>query len=450
MSSRSTPAGWAAEVTEEVPVATALGAAPVPQSILTEADADAAKATFSLSEFNLFYQFLVDNKDRFISISEVLRHRYESLVEDDDEEDDDVEERVLVAECILYTPAAYALYPLEEDEEDADDDDDDDDEKQVWTPEEMRIKAKEEAEAKVQTALASIDAAEKAFGGLFADEFKLACEKLQACMDPLATGAAAAERIIRKIMMNCFCAKAIMKALKKADRDLRDVVVLQCCSLCKDPKDQKAFLELGEQTYGGAFDDKEYRARLLLAYDKIRRLGKFGFKSNNQTLAERVGRRPRRGWYRTQHGVAAGSSSWKHERANTSTICWSDVGVYGLLPEDCEEKLYVLHKPSGTKVPIPLRMKGKGPFTLTSNWSAHDAQLLSSPSTTRLPSTFTEGNKHVFFTKTTQQFWSISKAFFALPEECNAIWINFARKKAQEVEEKMADILAKALQEAQG
>ena len=137
-------------------------------------------------------------------------------------------------------------------------------------------------------------------------------------------------------------------------------------------------------------------------------------------------------------------------RANSYTICWSDVGVYGLLPEDCEEKLYVLHKPSGTKVPIPLRMKGKGPFTLTSNWSAHDAQLLSSPSTTRLPSTFTEGNKHVFFTKTTQQFWSISKAFFALPEECNAIWINFARKKAQEVEEKMADILAKALQEAQG
>ena len=362
MSSRSTPAGWAAEVTEEVPVATALGAAPVPQSILTEADADAAKATFSLSEFNLFYQFLVDNKDRFISISEVLRHRYESLVEDDDEEDDDVEERVLVAECILYTPAVYALYPLEEDEEDADDDDDDDDddEKQVWTPEEMRIKAKEEAEAKVQTALASIDAAEKAFGGLFADEFKLACEKLQACMDPLATGAAAAERIIRKIMMNCFCAKAIMKALKKADRDLRDVVVLQCCSLCKDPKDQKAFLELAEQTYGGAFDDKEYRARLLLAYDKIRRLGKFGFKSNNQTLAERVGRRPRRGWYRTQHGVAAGSSSWKHGRANTGgASCAAALqepayvypanqpqsGMWGLS--------HILHQIDGDEAPVP-------------------------------------------------------------------------------------------------
>ena len=149
-------------------------------------------------------------------------------MEDDDEEDDDEEERVLVAECILYTPAAYPLYDLEEDEEEEeeeDDDDDDDDEKQVWTPEEMRIKAKKEAEAKVKKALASINAAEKACGGLFADEFKLA--RIRACMDSLATGAAAAERTIRKIMMNCSCAKA-MKALKQADRDLSDAVVLEC------------------------------------------------------------------------------------------------------------------------------------------------------------------------------------------------------------------------------
>jgi hypothetical protein len=160
-------------------------------------------------------------------------------------------------------------------------------------------------------------------------------------------------------MMNCFCAKA-MKALKKADRDLRNVVVLQCCSLCKDPKDQKAFLELGEQTYGGAFDDKEYRARLLLAYDKIRRLGKFGFKSNNQTLAERVGRRPRRGWYRTQHGVAAGSSSWKHGRANTGGASCaaalqepayvyptnqSQSGMWGLS--------HILHQIDGDEAPVP-------------------------------------------------------------------------------------------------
>jgi hypothetical protein len=328
------------------PDATALGAAPVPQRILTDADADAAKATFSLSEFNLFYQFLVDTEDRFISVSKVLQHRYK--------------ERVLVAECILYTPAAYPLYDLEEDEEEEEEeDDDDDDEKQVWTPEEMRIKAKKEAEAKVKKALASINAAEKACGGLFADEFKLAREKLRACMDPLATGAAAAERIIRKIMMNCFCAKA-MKALKKADRDLRDVVVLQCCSRCEDPKDRDAFVELGKQTYGGEFEDKEHRAQLLLAYDKVGRLRKWGFKSNNQKLAERVGRRPRRGFYRNQHGVAASSSSWKHGRANTGGASCaaalqepayvyptnqSQSGMWGLR--------HILHQIDGDEAPVP-------------------------------------------------------------------------------------------------
>ena len=96
-------------------------------------------------------------------------------------------------------------------------------------------------------------------------------------------------------------------------------------------------------------------------------------------------------------------------KASGYEISWPNVGVYGLLPEDCEKKLYVLHKPSGTKAPIPERMQGKGPLTLAMNWSAHDAELVTAD--------------HYYPHKVTQ--------FFPLPKQSEAQWIAFAKKIGQ-------------------
>ena len=112
------------------------------------------------------------------------------------------------------------------------------------------------------------------------------------------------------------------------------------------------------------------------------------------------------------------------EPNNDNKICWSKFGVYGLLPEDCEKKLYVLHKPSGTEAPMPERMQGKGPLTLAINWSAHDAELV-----------------------TANQIRHKVTQFFPLPEQSEAQWIAFARKIGQG---KLAQQLASLEQGAQG
>ena len=224
-----------AEVSTDQPAAEAFGAAPVHQSVLTRAEADAATTTFSLTEFHIFFHALtISDNDRYSAIIAVLEHRESAMVS---------------SRSAAAAPAA----------------DDDNEDEQVLTPEDLRNKAKEDANAKVIEALASIDTAEEACGGLFADEFKLARETLQACTDPLAAGAAAAQNIIHYIMMNCPCGKK--KALKKAAQDIRDVVVLRCRALCKDPKDRDGFLEQAARAYGSELD-KEVRAQLLLAYHK--------------------------------------------------------------------------------------------------------------------------------------------------------------------------------------
>ena len=84
------------------------------------------------------------------------------------------------------------------------------------------------------------------------------------------------------------------KAVKKADRDVRDVVVLRCRARCTNLKDREGFLEKATEAYDGQLD-KEIRAQLLLAYHKDPKNKERGFVSNNQVAAERRGGpRPRR------------------------------------------------------------------------------------------------------------------------------------------------------------
>ena len=225
------------EVSTDQPVAEAFGAAPVHQSVLTTAEADAATATFSLPEFRIFFQGLVISGNRYSAIIAVLKHK----------------ESGMVSSC-----SAAAAPAADEGKKE---------EEQVLTPQQLRNKAEEDAKAKVIEALASIDNAENTCGGLFAEWFNFARENLEDCTDPLAAGAAAAQNIIHYIMMKCPCGKK--KALKKAAQDIRDVVVLRCRALCKDPKDRDGFLEQAARAYGSELD-KEVRAQLLLAYHKDR------------------------------------------------------------------------------------------------------------------------------------------------------------------------------------
>ena len=109
----------------------------------------------------------------------------------------------------------------------------------------------------------------------------------------------------------------------------------------------------------------------------------------------------------SQHQLATIMSDLE---ANGYNICWANVGVYGLLPEDCEKKLYVLHKPSGIAAPIPERIQGKGPLTLAKNWSVHDAELVTA-------------DGHYYPHKVTH--------FLLTPEQSEAQWIAFAKRTGQ-------------------
>ena len=62
--------------------------APLLHHILTEADAAAATATFSLLEWNLFYEVFCGCDDRVNSISAVIEHRHALLDQDDDDGED--------------------------------------------------------------------------------------------------------------------------------------------------------------------------------------------------------------------------------------------------------------------------------------------------------------------------------------------------------------------------
>ena len=155
----------------------------------------------------------------------------------------------------------------------------------------MRQKAREDVEARVDAAVKYIREAEKACGGHEPD-LAQARKVLQAQTPPYAQGAAQAQQLIRKVLGTC--PTEAEKAVRKADRDVRDIVILRCRACCEDPKDRDGFLVKATEAYNGELD-KEVRMQLLLAYHKDPTNQKCGFVSNNQVAADRRGGpRPRR------------------------------------------------------------------------------------------------------------------------------------------------------------
>lgn len=159
------------------------------------------------------------------------------------------------------------------------------------TPEDaegLRQQAIQDANDKIDGAILSILAAQDACGRPV-PELQEALRRLKDRTEPLAQGAADAQRLVHRALEGC--PPGAEKAIKNADRDVRDIVALRCRACCADPKDRDAFLVKAGEAYEGDLD-KEVRAQLLLSAKKLH----FGFVSNNQVAAERRGgpRPPRR------------------------------------------------------------------------------------------------------------------------------------------------------------
>ena len=221
-----------------------------------------AAGSFCHAEWMQFLQGLVATDETvqqavIAQIAAVLLHR----------EDGDQEFADMAAQ-----PTAVATHPMPSEEEVA----------------QMKAKAMAElkAKGKILVAIHAIQEAEEACSEPNPD-FRFAIHRLQDRTDPLAHGAAEAQLLVRNVLAGC--PRQAQKAMRLADRTLRDIVVLQCvASSTVDPKDRAGFLAKVNEAYGGELA-KEPRAALLLSYHKMFPARGSGFPSNNQMAADRRG-----------------------------------------------------------------------------------------------------------------------------------------------------------------
>ena len=230
------------------------------ESLMDGDDAAAALATFSTSEHMMFWQMLEENASPQTAqwvrsvLSQFLAQR----------EPTNQEMMTMASAAAIQVPPELA--------------------------ERARREARADAEANVKAAMESIIYAQQilqASGGDGIADLQRAMELLQADTDPLAQGAAQAQQLVHQLLLNC--PAGAQRAVKKADRDMRDIVMLRCRAVCIDPKDRDDFLGRAAEAYGGGELDKEVRAQLLLSYHKDCKNKKCGFVSNNQIAADRRG-----------------------------------------------------------------------------------------------------------------------------------------------------------------
>jgi chemotaxis protein histidine kinase CheA len=150
--------------------------------------------------------------------------------------------------------------------------------------ERMRQLALDGVEATLQEALQNIDEADEACGGNVPNLHE-ARRLLQAETTPLASGAAEAQRLMHDTIARCH--PDVRRAIKKADRYVRDVVVIRARVCCEEP-DRECFLRNVFEAYN--YQVPEFvRAQLLHAYHKGLSEQDGGFQSNAQKDAQRRG-----------------------------------------------------------------------------------------------------------------------------------------------------------------
>ena len=128
--------------------------------------------------------------------------------------------------------------------------------------ERARREARADAEAKMKAAMESIMYAQQILQDCGDDgiaDLQLAMELLQADTDPLAQGAVQAQQLLHQVLLTS--PSGVQKAMKKADRDARDIAMLRCRAVCCDPKDRDEYLGRAAAAYGGGELDKEVRPK---------------------------------------------------------------------------------------------------------------------------------------------------------------------------------------------
>ena len=136
--------------------------------------------------------------------------------------------------------------------------------------------AHKEAVEKKWDAMRSMKAVEEACGHALENARRL-------LEGPCAKSAASALMDLAQVAKSCD--EGALAAVKAAERAVRDVVVLRCCSQGEE-KDRSAFLEAAEEAFGRLLD-RELRAKLLLAVSKIFKNQPNTFLSNTQKATER-------------------------------------------------------------------------------------------------------------------------------------------------------------------
>ena len=216
---------------------------PKPRSIETKEEAMAAIATFSKDEMKQLFKGMLNSNYSWLPLS-LCSH--------------------LVA-FLLQRQESEAPPPPE-------------------TAEKCRENACVRAEAKVLEALESITKAGKSLNGCgwnLKTMCDKACRRLQAQTEPLALGAAEAERILGVVHSTVQRDPVAKKAIMNAEKDVRDVVVLRCFACVDDPKDRAGFLEILGEAYEHQLHE-DVKEKLLLAYHKDPIIKQCGFPSNNR------------------------------------------------------------------------------------------------------------------------------------------------------------------------
>jgi len=144
--------------------------------------------------------------------------------------------------------------------------------------------AHKEVVEKKRDAIRSMEAVEEACGHALENARRL-------LEGPCAKSAASALMDLAQVAKSCDSDKDAFATVKAAERAVRDVVVLRCCSQA-GTADRSAFLEAAEEAFGRPLD-RELRAKLLLAFHKIFKNQPDTFLSNTQRATQRRGGRPR-------------------------------------------------------------------------------------------------------------------------------------------------------------
>jgi hypothetical protein len=175
-------------------------------------------------------------------------------------------------------------------------------EEPAMDPERMRQLTLNYAEETMPVAVAALQAAIELESALAGDvtDLSQAFWHLKAHTAPWQTvGAATASTCANRALRSC--SEQARKATKKADHEVRNLLVHRLCSRLPSIKDRVKFLEVATEAFGSWYFGKEVRSQLLLAYHKHPTYKEYGFPSSNHLSAERRGgSRPRRKSQRRQ------------------------------------------------------------------------------------------------------------------------------------------------------